>query len=745
MQAHPSVSELLGQMRARGASDLFLCAGARPALRVHGQMQPLELPVTSPELLSDFVDGLLQTPERRARFEEGGDADLGLTLGPERFRINLSRSRGALSLVARHVPAGNLELEALRLPEAVAGFADAQRGLVLVCGATGSGKSTTVAAMVNRINQGRRCHIVTIEDPIEFLHTDAQARVTQREIGSDTESFHAALRHVVRQSPDVIVLGELRDAESVQVALQACLTGHLVLATVHTHDAAQSIRRLMTYVPVYQREQLAFDLSLALVGVIAQRLVPRVDGSGRVLASEVITLTPPARKLLVKQDIEGLNDLVNGSRAPELRSFNRDLLDLMQEGLITFEAGMAASTNRDAFALHAQGMATGSATFSAVEGTGTEMDMKALLSLVVARGASDLHLCVGRPPILRRAGKLQSIGERTLSVAEMRMLLFSVMSGAQRSKYELERDLDFALAIDGGKRFRVNAYFQRGQMAASLRIINDVVPSAEELGIPRAVLKLGSRPHGLLLVVGPTGSGKSTTLACLVDRINRSRPCRIVTVEDPIEYVHGEHLATVDQREIGQDTGSFAQALRYVLRQDPDVILVGEMRDLETVGAALTAAETGHLVLATLHSNDAIQAIDRIIDVFPANAQAQVRAQLSAGLLGVVSQRLLPAAEDPQDRVAVFEVMVGTSAIRNLIRENKLHQAASLLEAGRGVGMITMDKALQQAVAAGKIRADDAIPYMRNPRAMLPEPPKPEPSSPDDGAEKSIFGWGRKR
>ena len=182
-----------------------------------------------------------------------------------------------------------------------------------------------------------------------------------------------------------------------------------------------------------------------------------------------------------------------------------------------------------------------------------------------------------------------------------------------------------------------------------------------------------------------------------------------------------------------------------MLRQDPDVILVGEMRDLETVGAALTAAETGHLVLATLHSNDAIQAIDRIIDVFPANAQAQVRAQLSAGLLGVVSQRLLPAAEDPQDRVAVFEVMVGTSAIRNLIRENKLHQAASLLEAGRGVGMITMDKALQQAVAAGKIRADDAIPYMRNPRAMLPEPPKPEPSSPDDGAEKSIFGWGRKR
>lgn len=741
MQPHPDIAELLGQMRAQGASDLFLCAGQRPALRVHGALRTLDLVPTPAALLADFAEGVLGTPVRRAVFAQSGDADLGLSLGQERFRINLSRSRGALSLVARHVPTGNLDLQDLRLPQVVPGFADAPRGLVLVCGPTGSGKSTTVAAMVNRINQTRPCHIVTIEDPIEFVHHDAQARVTQREVGQDTESFHTALRHVVRQSPDVIVLGELRDAETVQVALQASLTGHLVLATLHTHDAAQSIRRLMAYVPEHQRPQLALDLSLALVGVLAQRLVPRADGSGRVLASEVITMTPPVRKLLAKQDIEGLQDLVRGSRSQELRSFNRDLLDLMRAGEIAYEAGLAASTNRDAFALHAQGMATGSATFSAMEGTGTELDMKALLSLVVERGASDLHLCVGRPPILRRAGKLQPIGERTLSVSEMRMLLFSVMSGAQRSRYELERDLDFALAIDGGKRFRVNAYFQRGQMAASLRVINDVVPTAEVLGLPPSLLELGGRPHGLLLVVGPTGSGKSTTLACLVDRINRSRPCRIVTVEDPIEYVHGNHMATVDQREIGQDSHSFARALRYVLRQDPDVILVGEMRDLETIGAALTAAETGHLVLATLHSNDAIQAIDRIIDVFPTGAQAQVRTQLAAGLLGVVSQRLLPAAKDPEARVAVFEMMVGTSAIRNLIRENKLHQAASLMEGARGSGMITMDKALQQAVAAGRITADAAIPHMKSPRAVLPEPPKP----PEPEPKKSGFGWGRKR
>ena len=754
MQPHPPVHDLLAKMRALQASDLFLTQDRPPAYRIHGQLKALGCAPTSGELLGRFFDEVLETQSRQDAFRDTGDADIGLGHQGERFRLNLARSQGGLSLVARHIPSGALEIDALGLPQVIHAFAEARRGLVLICGATGSGKSTTMAAMVHHINQQRACHIVTIEDPIEFTHQDLRARISQREVGVDTQSFHAALKHVVRQSPDVIVLGELRDAETVLVAVQASLTGHLVLASLHTHAAAQSLRLLLSYVPEHQRGQLALDLSLALVGVCAQRLCPRADGKGRVVATELLACTPPVRKLLREQKVEEVEDLLRAARDPSLRSFNRHLVELYRDGKITHEVGLAMASNPDEFALHAKGMATGAATFDATEGTGTELDMKALLALVLHRGASDLHLCVGRPPILRRAGKLEPVGERTLSVAEMRMLLFSVMSGRQRSRYELERDLDFALAIEGGKRFRVNAYWQRGQMAASLRAINDQVPDPATLGIPEKVIELGTRPHGLLLVVGPTGSGKSTTLACLVDRINQTRACRIVTVEDPIEYVHHSRLATVDQREIGEDTLGFAQALRHVLRQDPDVILVGEMRDLETISAALTAAETGHLVLATLHSNDAQQGIDRIIDVFPPNAQAQIRAQLGASLLGIVSQRLLPRADDPNKRTAVFEVLVGTPAIRNLIRENKLHQAMTLMETSRRDGMITLDKALEEAVGAGRITAEVATPYLRNPRAKLvgaaaqrEAQPQAQPQTQvsSEPPKRGGFGWGRKK
>ncbi|HNH50161.1 MAG TPA: PilT/PilU family type 4a pilus ATPase, partial [Myxococcota bacterium] len=291
------------------------------------------------------------------------------------------------------------------------------------------------------------------------------------------------------------------------------------------------------------------------------------------------------------------------------------------------------------------------------------------------RGASDLHLTAGRPPLVRINGELgpldhSEVGRQPLSEGDMRTLLYSVMSARQRALYELERELDFALAVESeGKRrrFRVNAYYQKGQMAAALRAINSEIPAAEKLGIPEAILKLTERTQGLLLVVGPTGAGKSTTLACLLDRINRSRACRIITVEDPIEYVYESKLATVDQREVSSDTLTFAAALKYSLRQDPDVILVGEMRDLETISSALTAAETGHLVMATLHANDVAQTVTRIVDTFPSHQQEQIRAQLASALLGVVSQRLLPSKNG--GRTAVFEVMLANPAVRTLVRE----------------------------------------------------------------------------
>jgi twitching motility protein PilT len=432
--------------------------------------------------------------------------------------------------------------------------------------------------------------------------------------------------------------------------------------------------------------------------------------------------TPATRRLLREQRIDDLMDLVRTSTAAGMVSFSEALLQLFRAGLITYETGLGFATNPEEFTLWTKGMTTG------VQGArGTRdapatrgLDLKVLLGRALELGASDLHLAAGRAPMVRIVGSLRRLGEHVLTDADLRMLLHSIMTNRQREVYELEREVDFAIGLEDGRRFRVNAYFQRGRMAAALRAIPEKVPDAPSLGIPEAVLGLGERSQGLLLVVGPTGSGKSTTLACLVDRINQSRNCRIITVEDPIEYVHRSHKATVDQREIHADSMSFAAALKYILRQDPDVILVGEMRDAETISAALTAAETGHLVLSTLHTNDAAQAVDRVVDSFPPHQQAQVRSQLAACLLGVVSQRLLPRA-DGQGRVPAFEVMIATTGIRTLVRENKMHQAYGLMEAARRDGCVTMDQALQQLFAERKIAYEQAMRHLRNPRSISPE------------------------
>ncbi|MEC8424344.1 MAG: PilT/PilU family type 4a pilus ATPase, partial [Myxococcota bacterium] len=633
------------------------------------------------------------------------------------------RQQGALSVVARAVPSGALQLEDLHLPEVVRDLADRPRGLVLVTGATGSGKSTTLAAMVHHINERRPAHIVTVEDPIEFVHQDLAARVTQREVGTDTASFHEALRRVVRQSPDVIVISELRDAETMSVAVTAALTGHLVLASLHTIDATQTLQRILSQFPEHMRGQVAMDLSMSLQGVISQRLLPAASGEGRVLAAEILTVTAAVARLLREQRVADLHDLMRSLRSPGMRTFHDSLLHLLQRGLITHATGMAYATNPDEFALATKGMSTGTDMFQGDGSTDVSegLDMQRLLGQAMERGASDLHLTSGRPPILRVSGGLEAIGTAALNDADMRMLLHSIMSARQRSIYELEREIDFALAVDGGKRFRVNAYFQKGRMAAALRAIPSVVPDASALRLPGAVLDLGLKPQGLMLVVGPTGAGKSTTLACMLDRINRTRACRIITIEDPVEYAHDSQRATVDQREVFADTKSFSAALKYILRQDPDVILVGEMRDLETISSAITAAETGHLVLATLHANDASQAIDRIIDVFPSHQQGQARSQLSQCLLGVVSQRLLPR-RDGAGRIAAFEVMVGTSAIRTLIRDNKMHMAHGIMESARRDGMVTMDQALKRLYDEALISFESAQRYLSNPRAIAAPP-----------------------
>ena len=718
MTTESVVLRLISSMDAWNASDVFVSEGSKPSARVNGGMVAIDMPEITAEDMDACMDAVLN-PITRSDFDDTGDADAGFSHDGRRFRFNFARANGKRGFVVRALASGALDMAELGLPEIIGDFADEPRGLVLVTGATGSGKSTTMAAMVNRINETRPVHIVTIEDPIEFVHADNIARITQREVGTDTSDFHMALRSVVRQSPDVILIGEMRDATTVEIALQAAQTGHLVLATLHTIDATQTLRRILSFIPADRRAQVCAEIAMSLRGIVSQRLIPRDDGTGRVLAAEILRMTPGVMSLIREQRIDELVDVMRHTADPGMLTFNESLLKLHSEGAISFETGQAFSSNPDEFALATQGMATGVGTFrgGGIE-TVTGLDMKALLGLAMEKGASDLHLTVGRPPIFRISGQLYPLDVRPLSDADLRLLLFSILTHNQRSTFELEREIDFALSLDRDHRFRVNAYFQKGKMAAALRAIPSQIPDPAALGLPGAVLGLGDRPHGLLLVVGPTGSGKSTTLACLVNRINQSRSCRIITVEDPIEYTHESAVATIDQREVHADTQSFAAALKYVLRQDPDVILIGEMRDLETIHAAITAAETGHLVLATLHTNDAIQAIDRVIDVFPPYQQPQVRAQLAAALLGVVSQRLLPRA-DGQGRVAAFEVLIANPAIRTLVRDGKMHQAASVMETNLQDGMVTLDRSLVQLYRDNLITREEAMRYVLNPKNLL--------------------------
>ena len=346
------------------------------------------------------------------------------------------------------------------------------------------------------------------------------------------------------------------------------------------------------------------------------------------------------------------------------------------------------------------------------------MDLADLLQHAVAHKASDLHLTMGQPPMVRISGRLIPSGyEGDLGADDTKALIYSILTDDQKAKFEEEHELDFSIGITGVSRFRVNVFMQRGSVAGVFRTIGENIPTFEELGLSETVRQLALLPRGLVLVTGPTGCGKSTTLAAIINLINQEREGHIITIEDPIEFVHGHNRCTVNQRELGSDTFSFPRALKSVLREDPNVILVGEMRDLETIAAALTLAETGHLVLSTLHTQDAAQTVDRIIDVFPPYQQEQIRVMVAASLKGVLSQILMPRA-DGDGRVAARELMVVTHGIAAIIREGKTHQIYSAIQTGTRDGMCTMEKSLNELCQAGLINPEDALSKANHPQEL---------------------------
>jgi twitching motility protein PilT len=335
-----------------------------------------------------------------------------------------------------------------------------------------------------------------------------------------------------------------------------------------------------------------------------------------------------------------------------------------------------------------------------------DFNIESLLDYARQEGCSDLHITSHRPPTFRKLGEL-FIGPFTGSKQDYRDVIFSMLNEAQKEELSLGKDLDFSLEGDGGLRYRVNVYCQQRELAAAIRILRDDIPTLEDLHLPEAIQRLSEQPRGIVLVTGPTGSGKSTTLAAMIDYINVHRHAHIITIEDPIEYVHKSKNCLVHQREVHRDAPSFESALRSAMREDPDVILVGEMRDYETISAAVTAAETGHLVFSTLHTTGAAQTLDRIVDVYPSHSQGMIRSQLSGVVKGVVTQTLLPLA-DMSGRTVATEILIGTDAVLNLIRGGKYHQLASIMQSSAQHGMHTLAGDLARLVRAGRITRESA-------------------------------------
>ncbi len=338
--------------------------------------------------------------------------------------------------------------------------------------------------------------------------------------------------------------------------------------------------------------------------------------------------------------------------------------------------------------------------------------LREMLEEMVGMNASDLHLTVGSPPVIRVDGKLQRTKHDVLTSEHTKKLAYSMLNEKQKMKFEQNSELDFSFGIEQMSRFRCNLFMQRGNVAVVLRQIPYEILSFEQLGLPKVISDFANLPRGLILVTGPTGSGKSTTLASIIDKVNKERAVHIITVEDPIEYLHRHQKALVNQREVYSDTNSFATALKYALREDPDVVLIGEMRDLETIESALSISETGHLAFATLHTNSAAESINRIVDSFPTNQQEQIRVSLSFSLQAIVSQTLIPKTGG--GRVVAMEIMVATPAIRALIRDDKIHQLYSMIQSGQKYGMKTMNQSLAELYETSKISINDAMNYSGN-------------------------------
>ena len=546
--------------------------------------------------------------------------------------------------------------------------------------------------MVNHCNDNRPDHIITIEDPIEFVHESKRCLVNQREVHRDTLGFSEALRSALREDPDVVLVGEMRDLETIRLALTAAETGHLVFGTLHTSSAAKTIDRIVDVFPAAEKDMVRAMMSESLRAVISQTLMKRVGG-GRIAAHEIMIGTPAIRNLIREGKIAQMYSAIQTGQGQGMQTLDQCLQELVQKGVVSREEAQV------------QGAEQGQHLMDREQAIRLMQD---LLRRMVEKKGSDLFITAGFPPAIKVDGEIRPQSDRSLSAEQSASLVRAIMNDRQTKEFDATKECNFAIAPPGIGRFRVSAFVQQGFTGAVLRTINAKIPTLEELELPPILKEVVLSKRGFVILVGGTGSGKSTSLAAMVGYRNEKTRGHIVTIEDPVEYVHAHKGCVVTHREVGVDCESWHLALKNTLRQAPDVILIGEIRDRETMEYGIQFAETGHLVLATLHANSSNQALDRIINFFPEERREQLLMDLSLNIRALISQRLIPR-EAGSGRIAAMEIMLASPLISDLIFKGEVAKIKDVMSRSNRLGMKTFDQALFELYEAGLISYEDAL------------------------------------
>jgi twitching motility protein PilU len=721
------IAELLAFSVKNKASDLHLSAGLPPMIRVDGDVRRINIPALDHKQVHALVYDIMSDKQRRD-YEEFLEVDFSFEIPSlARFRVNaFNQNRGA-GAVFRTIPSEVLTLEDLACPPLFREVIQQPQGLILVTGPTGSGKSTTLAAMIDYINKNEYGHILTVEDPIEFVHTSQKCLINQREVHRDTHGFNEALRSALREDPDIILVGELRDLETIRLALTAAETGHLVFGTLHTSSAAKTIDRIIDVFPAGEKPMVRSMLSESLRAVISQALLKKVGG-GRTAAWEIMVGTPAIRNLIREDKVAQMYSAIQTGQqygmhdpGPAPAGPGQAQPDHPQPGPRVRQGQAPVRVRRDSTGGVRQCAAVpcrflhrpfpGTCPWEpAVNTTATTIDFTSFLKLMAHQRASDLFITAGMPPAMKVNGKISPITQTPLTPQQSRDLVLNVMTPAQREEFEKTHECNFAIGLSGVGRFRVSCFYQRNQVGMVLRRIETRIPTVEELSLPPIIKTLAMTKRGIILFVGATGTGKSTSLAAMIGYRNQNSTGHIITIEDPIEFVHKHEGCIITQREVGIDTDSWEAALKNTLRQAPDVIMIGEVRTREGMDHAIAFAETGHLVLCTLHANNANQAMDRIVNFFPEDRRNQLLMDLSLNLKGVVAQQLVPSP-DGRSRKVAMEILLGTPLVQDYIRDGEIHKLKEVMKDSVQLGMKTFDQSLFELYQAGEISYEDALRY----------------------------------